>query len=393
PDTPGQTGKSPHVIPLALGLLGSDGTEMTEPQVLELSAARQSVRFDGLPERPVPSLNRGFSAPVTLERETDDAERAFLLAHDSDPFNRYEAGRLLGLRIARAVIGGDAVPATWTGALENLLADQALDPAFKAIALDAPGADEVGADLAGDGIPVDPDAIHSAVTAMRLALGQALAEPLRATYDAMQVPGPYSPDADSAGRRALQNRCLSLLSAAGESGLALADAQLAAADNMSLALPALKELVNHRAPTAGAHVAAFHEKWQADTLVVDKWLSLQATAPGAETLAAVEALTAHSSFDWTNPNKFRSLIGAFAMANPTGFHQPSGAGYRFFTDWLIKLDALNPQTTARLAGAFETWRRFTPDRRALMKAEMDRMVGLPSLSKNTREIVERILAA
>ena len=389
PDTPGQTGKAPHVIPVATGLIGPDGTEVLPTEILELTRERQSFRFSGLPARPVGSYLRGFSSPVVLRCDgLDDARRAFLLANDTDPFNRWEAGRTYGVNVARGVLAGAAVPADWIAALGQVLADPHADPAFKALVVAVPGDDELAAEIAGAGEAVDPAAIGTALTAMRRALGDGLEDRLTEAYHAMAVPGPYSPDAAAAGQRALRNRCLGLLAASGSAGLELADAQTEA-DNMSEVLPALKALVDEDAPTAGEQLQAFHARWKDDALVLDKWLALQASKPGA--LEDVRALTNHESFDWKNPNKFRSLIGVFAMMNPTGFHRSDGAGYQFVTDWLIKLDALNPQTTARLAGVFETWRRYTPELQDMMRSEMERMAALPDLSKNTREIVERML--
>ena len=389
PDTPGQTGKAPHVIPFTLGLIGPDGDEVLPTQVLEFTKPEQTFRFSGLPAEPVPSLNRGFSAPILLNSPQSDAARAFLLAHDTDPFNRAEAGRSYGVNIAHAVMGGADVPGEWTAALGRVLTDPDLDPSFKALVLNVPGEDEMAADLAQKGTPVDPDAIYAALTAMRGALASALDGDLRATYAAMDTPGAYSPDADSAGRRALRNRCLALITEGGDP--APAQAQLAADRSMSEVLPALGALIHADAPGTDAALQAFHDRWARDALVLDKWLMLQSTAPGKATLARVQALTDHASFDWKNPNKFRSLIGAFAMMNATGFHAPDGSGYAFLTDWLLKLDALNPQTTARLAGVFETWPRYTADRQDLMKAQMQRIADQPDLSKNTREIVERML--
>ena len=390
PDTPGQDHKDPQVIPVATGLLAPDGSEMKETEILEVTRAEQSFRFSGLPDEPVASYLRGFSAPVLLGRQIDDETRAFLLAHDTDPFNRWEAGRDYAINVAMAVLGGADVPGAWTSALGRVLADPQLDPAFKALVLDAPGAGEIEAALATRGDQVDPTVVQTALDAMRKALATALNDALQDTYHAMATPGPYSPDATSAGRRALRNKCLTLLAVGGGEGLALADAQCGA-DNMSEALPALRALVDNAAPSAAAQLEDFHTKWKDDALVVDKWLMLQAAAPGANTLDAVRALTDHPSFDWKNPNKFRSLIGVFAMMNPTGFHRPDGAGYAFVADWLIKLDALNPQTTARLAGVFERWRRYVPELSGQMQAQLQRMAAVPDLSKNTREIVERIL--
>ena len=358
--------------------------------VLELAEAERSWTFD-LAERPVPSLLRGFSAPVILERRTTDAERAFLLAHDADPFARWEAGRDYGMEIALGIMRGEQVPTAWTQALANLLADETLDPAFKALALDAPGEEELAAEIAGRGEPVDPEAVHRAVDSMRRALGTALARPLARAHDEMATPGPYSPDAESAGRRALRNRAMALLAQASDEGRALADRQFAHADNMSESLPALTALVHYGAPAAEKRLAEFHERWRHDALVVDKWLVLQASSPQADTLDRVRALAEAPEFEWKNPNKFRSLIGVFAAANPSRFHAADGSGYRFVADWLIRLDTINPQTAARVAGVFETWARYDAGRQAKIRAEMERILALPELSRNTREIVGRML--
>ncbi|MEM7743929.1 MAG: aminopeptidase N [Pseudomonadota bacterium] len=393
PETPGQSNKGPHVVPMAVGMLGPDGEEILPTTVLEMTKETQTFRFSSLPAEPVLSVNRGFSAPVLVEREVSDKERAFLLAHDTDPFARWEAGRAYAIDIALRVIGGAPVPDDWTAALGNLLAEETLDPAFKAMALDAPGADEMAAEIHRRGDLVDPDAVDRGLRAMRVALGTSLADSLGTTYQSMAVAGTYTPDAESAAKRALANRCLMLLAEASPVGIALAEQQFERADNMTMSLPALRALVHNEAPGAEAALARFHDVWHGDSLVIDKWLALQASAPGTGTLAGVEALTGHPSFDWTNPNNFRSLVGVFAMANPTGFHATDGAGYRFFADWLIRLDKLNPQTTARMAGAFESWKRYTDDRQTLIRAEMTRIAEVPDLSRNTREIVERMLAA
>jgi aminopeptidase N len=399
PPTPGQSGKQPLVIPVAVGLLGQNGDEMVPTQVLELSEAEQSFSFEGLGSRPVPSILRGFSAPViverqTVERQTGDAEAAFLLAHDTDPFNRWEAGRGYAVRIALGLIDGRAqVPVAWVEGMGSVLADDNLNPAFRAMVLEVPGVDEISREIAAGGGLADPDAIHAALRGMRQTLGSKLSTQLTHLYEGAKSGRPYSPDAASAGQRALKNRCLSLLAATGwTDAFALAESQFRTADNMSDALPALTALVHEGAPVADALLADFHSRWQHDPLVIDKWLALQASAPLPGTLARVEVLTGHPSFDWKNPNKFRSLIGVLAAANPVVFHRPDGSGYRFLADWLIRLDAVNPQTTARVAGAFETFRRYDPARQALMRGELERMAAVGSLSKNTREMVERMLA-
>jgi aminopeptidase N len=391
--TPGQPTKKPFVIPIAVGLLGADGADLLPEgtRVIELDTESATVTFDGLAARPVASILRGFSAPVRLEKPTSDAERAFLLAHDSDPFNRWEAGRAFALGALLRMLDGAGPDLDLVAALGRMAIDDRLDPAFRALALELPGEDEIARELHAAGRPADPEAIHAAATALRAAIGRELGGPLRRLYDAMATPGPYAPDAAAAARRALRNRALGYLVAAGPEGAALAARQVETADNMSERLPALTALAHAGAPQAGPLLDAFHARWKDDPLVVDKWLSVQATAPLPGTLATVERLTAHPAFDPLNPNKVRALIGAFAQGNPSRFHARDGAGYRFFADWLIRLDARNPQTTARLAGAFETWRRYDAGRQAAIRAELDRIAGAPGLSKDTADIVGRIL--
>jgi aminopeptidase N len=394
PPSPGQTEKQPLVIPVAIGLLGANGDEVVPTRVLELTEPEQSFTFEGLGSRPTPSILRGFSAPVIVERETTDQESAFLLAHDTDPFNRWEAGHRYAVRIALAIIGGAGeVPAAWVEGMAAVLTDESLDPAFRALVLELPAIDEITGEIAAGGGLSDPDAIHAALRTMRQTLGNKLSTQLARLYEQMRSEGPYSPDAASAGRRALKNRCLALRAATGSAdAFAVAESQFRAADNMSDALPALTVLVHEAAPVAYPLLADFHARWRHDPLVIDKWLAMQASAPLPGTLERVEALTAHASFDWKNPNKFRSLIGVLAAANPVAFHRHDGAGYRFLADWLIQLDAINPQTAARVVGAFETYRRYDTARQALMQLQLERIAAVENLSKNTREMVERMLA-
>ena len=396
--TPGQAEKRPRLIPLAIGVIGPDGRECAPTRVVELSGETAEAVFD-VPgtgsgaDAPVLSVNRGFSAPVIVEHARTPAALTHLLAHDTDPFARWEAGRARAVEIALARIASDAtIPQDWIAALGRVLADERLDPAFRALALELPGEEEIAREIANRGGAADPDRIHAALMDMRASVGHGLAAALTATYEAMAVPGAYSPDAASAGRRALRNRCLALLCASHDpAAFLLAETQFGTGATMSETLPALTALVHNAAPQAEDSLTAFHDHWQENTLVIDKWLAVQATAPVPQALAAVEALTRLPAFTWTNPNRFRSLIGAFAMANPVAFHAADGAGYRFVADWLLKLDAVNPQTAARLAGAFESWRRYTPARQELMRAELRRMAEQEDLSRNTREMVTRML--
>ncbi|MGF1553650.1 MAG: aminopeptidase N [Paracoccaceae bacterium] len=394
----------PMVIPVAVGLLSAEGDEVAPTRVVELDGAEATVSFDLGPDAaggppPVPSLLRGFSAPVILERASTPSERAFLLAHDTDPFNRWEAGRRYALDLAcdlatgrRAADEPDGVPDAWCEALGRVVEEGTLDPAFRALALEMPGNDEVSAEIFAAGTPADPDMVHAALTVMRRRLGQRLDEALARLYDALAESGPYSPDAAAAGRRALRNRAMALRLATGsDAAQAAAEAQFDAAANMTDAMAAMTALVHHDAPGAEPRLKAFRERWSRDELVMDKWFAVQATAPVADAVRRVEDLTGHPQFSWKRPNRFRAVVASFAMANPVGFHARDGEGYRFVTDWILRLDRLNPQTAARVAGAFERWRRYDEGRQHLVRTEMERLAATETLSKNTREIVERML--
>ncbi len=389
PPTPGQPEKASLVIPVAYGLLDPEGMALAEG-MLELSAERQTFSWD-LPVRPVPSLLRGFSAPVIVERAVAPGERAFLLAHDRDSFNRWEAGRAAALALLAERSGSPdaAADPAWLGALCEVADDEGLDPAFRALLLGLPGDDEIIAHMASVGRVPDPLAVHAARQAVTVAVAEALGPRLPALYAGNAVAGPYSPDAAAAGRRALRGRALALLTAI-DPEARLAQVQFGAADNMTERMAALSLLVAHG--QAGTALAEFHRQWRHDRLVLDKWFSVQASlTPPRQAVATVEALTRHEDFDWRNPNRFRSVIGTFAMANPAGFHAADGSGYRLVVDWLIELDGINPQTTARLAAALGTWRTFDAGRQALMQGELQRLAARPGLSKDTAEIVGRLL--
>jgi aminopeptidase N len=390
PPTPGQSHKDPLVIPVAVGLLAPSGEEVVPTTLLEMTEAEQSFAFDGLSARPVPSLLRGFSAPVILTRSADNAERAFLLAHDTDPFNRWEAGRALAKdALMRMVTDGAAPDAAFIEALGLLLDDDSLDPAFRALALHLPGQDDLAQSLFDAGVTPDPGAIHAACEAMADAMAEVLEQRLATIYDAMQVPGPYSPDASAAGRRALANGALSLLSR--RDGAARAATQFAAADNMTQQLAGLAALV--RRGRGEDALGAFYDQWREDRLVLDKWFGLQPGLAQPQDAADVATrLTAHPDFDWKNPNRFRAVLGALA-ANAAGFHHPSGAAYALVADWLIRLDPVNPQTAARMTTVFETWRRYDADRQALIADALERIAATPGLSRDTVEMVNRIRGA
>jgi aminopeptidase N len=328
---------------------------------------------------------------VILERETTPEERAFLLARDSDPFNKWEAGHAYGLALL-ARLAGDAAALPdpeFLAALAAVAADPGLDPAFKALLLGLPSEDEVIAHVAAGGTAPDPLAVWRARRRLETAVAEALAGKVAGLHAGNAVAGPYSPDADAAGRRALRARALALLTAR-DPEAAAAKAQFRDADNMTERMAALSLLVAYGQGEAA--LAAFHDAWRHDRLVVDKWFTVQATqTPPDRAVAAVEALARHPDFDWKNPNRFRSLIGSFAMANPAGFHAADGAGYRLVVDWLVRLDPVNPQTAARLTGAFGNWRVFDAGRQALIRGELERLAALPGLSRDTGEMVGRLL--
>ncbi|MWB78951.1 aminopeptidase N [Pseudooceanicola sp. 216_PA32_1] len=388
PPTPGQPDKLAQVIPVAVGLLGPNGDEVQPTTLLEVTEAEQSFTFTGLAAKPVPSILRGFSAPVILQRETDNAERAFLLANDTDAFNKWEAGRALARDVLLRMLNEGTRPdPAFLGALSSALADDSLDPAFRALVLALPSEDDLAQAQVDAGRVPDPQAIHEARQRMFDAMADTLHDQLAEAYEVYQVPGDYTPGAQHTAARALTNVALSLLSR--RDGGKLAQAQYDSADNMTQQLSALSSLLI--AGAGDAALAAFEQQWKHDRLVMDKWFSLQIThAKPAEVAEVTDRLTQHPDFSMKNPNRFRAVFGALAMT-PAGFHHASGAGYRLMADWLIQLDALNPQTTARMCSAFETWRRYDADRQQMITDELRRIAARPGLSRDTGEMVGRIL--
>jgi aminopeptidase N len=390
PPTPGQPDKQPKVIPVAVGLLNPNGDEVVPTRVLELTEARQTFAFDGLAARPIASILRGFSAPVVLQREVAAAERAFLLAHDTDSFNRWEAGRSLARDVLCAMVTQGAAPSMdLIQGLGVVARDTSLDPAFRALALRLPGDDEIAATLAAIAVVPDPDAIRTARRSLGVALAQHIGPHLAGLEVATRSSGGFSPDAKAAGKRALRVAVLGLL--AKLDGGAAARAAYAAAGNMTEELGALAILLDNGA--GQDELSAFYARWSGERLVMDKWFGLQIlmSAPDA-TVAVTEGLTRHPLFDWKNPNRFRSVIGALA-GNHAGFHHATGAGYALLADWLIRLDPLNPQTAARMSTAFETWTRYDSGRQAHARAALERIKGTPGLSSDLGEMVGRMLGA
>ncbi len=401
PPTPGQPDKQPLVVPVAMGLLDGNGQELAtrldgETQATSgtrvLLATDAVSRFDfvDVASPPVPSVLRGFSAPIKLSGLSDDRLR-FLAAHDTDPFVRWDSGQqyaasvLLGMV---AAIQQGRQPEVAPALIEAMASTLDQEAAFAAEALVLPGE----ASLADKMAIVDVDAIHTARDMARQAIGEALADRLRATYDRLTDQGGYRIDGASIGARSLRNTCLVYLVASGEtSAVGLAKAQFDAGQNMTDVLAALGVLSTVDATERTAALAAFYAAWRDDPLVLDKWFGIQALSPLPSTAAAVEALRTHPDFDLRNPNRVRALVSSFA-GNQVRFHAASGVGYRLYADTIIQLDPTNGQVAARMVSPLGQWRRFDADRQGLMKAELQRILDRPNLSRNSFEMVSRSLA-
>ena len=388
--TPGQEQKDPRVIPIAVGLLNDNGDEVLPTQVLEMTEEQQSFTFEGLTGKPVPSILREFSAPVILERETSNAERAFLLAHDTDPFNRWEAGNSLAREARIAMVTESAAPdPAYLDALQKLVRDDSQDPAFRALVLQPPSQSDIAQALHERGITPDPQKIYDAAETFSQTLAEQLTDSLPRLYADTSIEGPYRPDAEGAGKRALNFRILSLLSRL--DGGAQAARQFESADNMTQQYAALTCLMH--VEKGAAQSKAFFDQWKEDRLVMDKWFALQvAFAPPQKAAAVAKDLTRHALFTLKNPNRFRAVMGALS-GNHAGFHHEGGAGYRLLADNLIALDRLNPQTTARMCTAFQSWKRYDAPRQQAIRAELQRIASQKSLSRDTSEMVNRILEA
>ncbi len=398
--TPGQPTKRPLPIPVTIGLLDGDGRtqaflrdgEALDETVVVLDGARTKVTLTGVDERPVVSALRGFSAPVKLTSDAEARDRYILLAGDPDLFNRWEAGQ----ELARALILGRATGQAdevgeerYAEAVGRALADQAADPAFKALLLILPSEPDLALAMS----PADPAAIHEAREALRVRLALHLAEELKRLHSGLQEIGEFSPDAAGAGRRALRNAALDLMAANPRSETGeLAAGHYQAAANMTDAIGGLAALTLIGGELYEKALADFYERWKDEPLVIDKWFAVQARDPDEGALGRVLGLTAHPAFEAKNPNRLRALVATFASFNPVRFHDPSGAGYHFLADQILATDGFNPMTAARLVEPLGGWRRYKPELGALMKAELQRILAAPGLSKNVFELVSRALA-
>jgi len=408
PPTPGQPKKTPMHIPFAIGLLDEQGRDIplrlegggaaaTQGIVLPVTAARQSFRFANVPQPKAVSLNRRFSAPVNVRMAQTGAEHAFLMAHDSDPFARWEAGQeyatdLLLNRVAAIQSNGSEAAAfdpAFIEAVARILRDDKLEPAFAAEAIMLPDEDYIADRME----VVDVDAIHVARQSLRRQIAVALTSDLQQVYRANRDDGPYSPDAAPAGRRALKNAALAYLAvlAGDDAGIrGQIAAQYQAADNMTDRMASLRLLVDIACPERQVALADFHDRFRDEGLVLDKWLGLQAISELPDTLERVKELLHHPAFSMQKPNKVRALIGSFT-ANALRYHAANGAGYAFHADRILELDPMNPQVAARLLAPLGRWQRFDAGRRAKMKAELRRVLAAPKLSQEVYEIASKSL--
>ena len=410
PATPGQAEKLPLVIPLAMGLLGDAGnlplrlaatapdTETADNthRVLTIDQPSQTFVFEGVTERPVPSLLRGFSAPVRLDYDYSKDELYALMSRDGDGFVRWDSAQALATRVIREVqaqlqAGAPvAVDSLLIEACGNLLADESLDPAMVADMLTLPGENYL-AELDSQAGGANVDTIHGAREAVQQAIGQALGDTFLHTYQRLASAQPYAPDAGQIGARCLRNSCLEFLVSADATNVRLASQQFTGAGNMTDRLAALKAIAFYGEDSLrdGA-LESFYQDWRHEALVVNQWLQVQAAIPDQQGLARVQGLMSHPDFDLRNPNKVRALVGVFSNQNPVNFHRIDGAGYRFLGDIIAELNSRNPQIAARLLTPLTKWRNYS-GRAELMRAELERLAAMPSLSPDVFEVLTKSL--
>jgi aminopeptidase N len=410
--TPGQAEKEPFVIPVALGLLDANGAELAS-RMHVLTQASETVTLEGVAGAPVPSILRGFSAPVILDYDYTDTELLTLLAHDSDPFNRWEAGQRLAVNRALALVRqAEVAPAQITldapylEAMRSILRHPTLDAAFKELALTLPSETYLAEQME----VVDPQRIHAVREAMRQQIAQALQVDWEWAYEQHRETGAYRPDPVSSGRRALAGMALTHLCLAASTGsgqAASAHSESGAiwpgkayqrfkdAGNMTDRFNALSALVVSGQELAKPALQWFHTLFKDEPLVLDKWFALQAGAPdrGGDVLPAVKQLMKHPNFNIRNPNRARSVIFSYCSANPGGFHRADGAGYGFWADRVLELDAMNPQVAARLARALDRWVKLAEPQRSAAREAIARVAAKPDLSNDVREVVTRSLGA
>ena len=405
PPTPGQSSKAPFHIPLKLGLADKTGDPIAihskslvkgSDDVVAITKREQRFIFTNVNSKPTPSLLRGFSAPVKLTSSLKEKDLLFLMAHDDDAFNRWQAGQayasLLLKRMVRDFAKGTPLRrgGRLAEALKVILEDETLEPAFKAQCLELPSLSDLARDIAKN---VNPEALHTVRNHLRSALSDTLEDTLVAIFNSLKTDKTYVPDAASAGVRSLRNGVLALLAETGKAKyLTLVSTQFKTAHNMTDTIAALSILTHKHGQARKAAFDGFYKEWKNDPLVLDKWFMLQAVSTHKNTLKEIKRLKQDPAFNMKNPNRVRALIGTFAAVNLARFHDQAGKGYEFVADAVLELDQDNPQVAARLAGAFKNWRAMETMRRNGMKAELKRILAHEGLSRDTSEIVSKSLS-
>ena len=414
PATPGQDSKEPFVIPISLGLIGAvSGSALPlqlhgsiasggDNHLFVMTQASESITFENVAEEPVPSILRGFSAPVILDFDYSDAQLLTLLANDPDAFNRWEAGQRLALRRAMASIASDEITTgaeglddAYIAAMRSVLRHPMLDAAFKELVLTLPSETYIAEQLD----VVDPQRIHAVRETMRAQLARELASDWQWAYEAHSYNGSYRPDTLSSGRRALAGLalvmlCLNAKTTGDTVWPGKAYQRFKDADNMTDRLAALSALVHSGHALAKPALERFHSLFKSEELVLDKWFALQAGCidQGGQVLPAVRALMKHPDFNLKNPNRARSVIFSYCSANPGAFHRADAAGYVFWADQVLALDAINPQVAARLARALDRWKKLAEPYRNAAQEALKRVAAKADLSNDVREVVSRALA-
>jgi aminopeptidase N len=406
PPTPGQTKKEPMLIPLKVGLIGSNGDELplhfnggaTTDGLLEVTDREQVFEFRDIPAPPTPSLLRGFSAPVRLTISLDPDKIEFLMIHDSDPFNRWQAAQTYATNLLTAAVRDAGSIGRLTGreaarlaqALGTTATDVSLLAAYRAEFLKLPSESDIARELARN---VDTDQVRTARETLRFAIASEIRSALTELYDKTAPNRPYSPDPESAGVRALRGIVLDLLVATGEQAeIARAERHYRQASNMTDAIAALSILSHLEGTARDEALDHFYARWQDEPLVLDKWFAVKARAARADSVETMRALLSHPKFSLKNPNRVRALIGSFVHANPTGFNRGDGAGYALLASQALEIDRFNPHVAARLLGAFESWRILEPVRQARAKAVLEDLAAR-QLSTDSYEIVTKTLGA
>jgi aminopeptidase N len=404
PDTPGQKDKKPMMIPATVALIGKEGapvclskdgggTESCLEKTLVLSKDRETFTFSNVPDKPVPSLFRSFSAPVIIDAGYSPSELTFLMANDTDAFNRWDAAQVLvtdtitGL-VAMKKLGNPLVLENGLiKAFEKTLLDRNADKALIAQILSIPTETELGDRMDS----IDVEAIHETRDFLMMTLAVKLKETFRAVFSENMEKGHYAIDPASIARRKLKNVALSYLALSEDDPGEFVFREFSSATNMTDKLAALTYLSDMDHSLSGEAVNMFYDTWKKDTLVLDKWFAVQAASRRSDTLDTVVKLCSHPDFSMKNPNKVRSLIGTFAQANPMAFHEPTGKGYTFLADRVIMLDKINASIAARMVSAFNKWRRYDKDRQDLMQKELERILASDRLSKGVYEVVSKTL--